>query len=169
MTELSNVTQRPQMVSTNETKIKTDQLNATILQLTNNLLNINETLSRDVQWVAEDQKKDHVSIQGTVQELWKASYCSLMLNSIFLKEMLVSLQETTQNVSMRVISLERECVRNTELKVCVIHLRFNWFPCSWDSHLLQNQNYKYYRWARFTQQTRSLIRRWNSWSSRMVI
>ncbi|XP_034181003.1 EF-hand calcium-binding domain-containing protein 14 isoform X1 [Osmia lignaria lignaria] len=95
MTELSNVTQRPQMVSTNETKIKTDQLNATILQLTNNLLNINETLSRDVQWVAEDQKKDH--------------------------EMLVSLQETTQNVSMRVISLERECVRNTELKVSEIY------------------------------------------------
>lgn len=89
MTELSNVTQRPQILSTNETKIKTDQLNATILHLTNNLLNINETLSTAVQWVAEDQKKDH--------------------------EKLVLLQETTQNVSMKVISLERECVKNTIL------------------------------------------------------
>nr|XP_012141037.1 PREDICTED: uncharacterized protein LOC100876911 isoform X3 [Megachile rotundata] len=89
MIELSNVTQRPQIASTNETKIKTDQLNATILHLTNNLLNINETLSTAVQWVAEDQKKDH--------------------------EKLVLLQETTQNVSMKVISLERECVKNTVL------------------------------------------------------
>lgn len=89
ITELSNVTQRPQILSTNETKIKTDQLNATILHLTNNMLNINETLSTAVQWVAEDQKKDH--------------------------EKLVLLQETTQNVSMKVISLERECVKNTVL------------------------------------------------------
>lgn len=76
-------------MSTNETKIKTDQLNATILHLTNNLLNINETLLRAVQWVAEDQKKDH--------------------------EMLVLLQETSQNVSMKVISLERECVKSSVL------------------------------------------------------
>ncbi|XP_076681180.1 uncharacterized protein LOC143375691 isoform X2 [Andrena cerasifolii] len=87
--ELANVTQRPQTLTTTETKIKTDKLDAGILHLTNNLTRINETLSRAVQWVAEDQKKDH--------------------------ETLVLLQETTQNVSMKVISLERECVKTTVL------------------------------------------------------
>ncbi|KAF3426554.1 hypothetical protein E2986_07533 [Frieseomelitta varia] len=90
VTELSNVTQKPQMLITNETKIKTDQLNAAIVHLSDNLINMNETLSRAVQWVAEDQKKDH--------------------------ETLVLLQETTQNVSMKVISLQRECVKTTILK-----------------------------------------------------
>ncbi|PBC26772.1 uncharacterized protein LOC107992612 [Apis cerana] len=89
ITDLSNVTQKPQILTTNETKIKTDQLNAAIVHLSDNLMNINETLSRSVQWVAEDQKKDH--------------------------ETLVLLQETTQNVSMKVISLERECVKTTIL------------------------------------------------------
>ncbi|CAK9823641.1 EF-hand calcium-binding domain-containing protein 14 [Anthophora retusa] len=89
LTELSNVTQRPQMLTTNETKIKTDQLNTAIVHLSDNLTNINETLSRAVQWVTEDQKKDH--------------------------ETLVLLQETTQNVSMKVISLQRECVKTTIL------------------------------------------------------
>lgn len=89
ITDLSNITQKPQILTTNETKIKTDQLNAAIVHLSDNLMNINETLSRSVQWVAEDQKKDH--------------------------EMLVLLQETTQNVSMKVISLERECVKTTIL------------------------------------------------------
>ncbi|KAG6802943.1 hypothetical protein HZU73_01779 [Apis mellifera caucasica] len=89
ITDLSNITQKPQILTTNETKIKTDQLNAAIVHLSDNLMNINETLSRSVQWVAEDQKKDH--------------------------ETLVLLQETTQNVSMKVISLERECVKTTIL------------------------------------------------------
>lgn len=62
--ELSKVTQRPQTLTTNETKIKTDKLDAGILHLTNNLTRINETLSRAVQWVAEDQKKDHVNTEG---------------------------------------------------------------------------------------------------------
>ncbi|XP_076231794.1 uncharacterized protein LOC143177622 isoform X2 [Calliopsis andreniformis] len=87
--ELSNITQRPQMLTTNETKIKTDELDAAIVHLTNNLSRINESLSRAVQWVAEDQKKDH--------------------------ETLVLLEETTQNVSMKVISLQRECVKTTVL------------------------------------------------------
>ncbi|KOX71136.1 hypothetical protein WN51_04671 [Melipona quadrifasciata] len=90
VTELSNVTQKPQMLITNETKIKTDQLNAAIVHVSDNLIKMNETLSRAVQWVAEDQKKDH--------------------------ETLVLLQETTQNVSMKVISLQRECVKTTILK-----------------------------------------------------
>ena len=37
-------------------------------------------------------------------------------NVIFLQETLVLLQETTQNVSMKVISLQRECVKTTILK-----------------------------------------------------
>lgn len=51
------------MVTTNETKIKTDELNAAIVRLSNNLSHVNETLSRAVQWVAEDQKKDHVNMK----------------------------------------------------------------------------------------------------------
>ncbi|XP_076625841.1 uncharacterized protein LOC143344085 isoform X1 [Colletes latitarsis] len=89
VSELSDVSQKPQTVATNETKIKTDELDAAILRLTNNLTRINETLSRAVQWVAEDQKKDH--------------------------ETLVLLQESSQNVSMKVISLQRECVKTTVL------------------------------------------------------
>ncbi|XP_076762123.1 uncharacterized protein LOC143430043 isoform X1 [Xylocopa sonorina] len=82
ITELSNITQRPQMQITNETKIKTDQLNADIARLSDDLVNINETLSRKVQWVTEDQTKDRNALN--------------------------SLQETSQNVSMMVISLQRE-------------------------------------------------------------
>ncbi|OAD52916.1 hypothetical protein WN48_11162 [Eufriesea mexicana] len=87
VTEMSNITQKPQMLTTNETKIKTDQLNAAIVHLSHNLTNINETLSRTVQWVAEDQKNDHKT--------------------------LVLLQETMQNVSMKVISLDTERIRTT--------------------------------------------------------
>ncbi|CAL7938859.1 unnamed protein product [Xylocopa violacea] len=82
VTELSNITQKPQMQITNETKIKTDQLNADIARLSDDLVNINETLSRRVQWVTEDQTKDRNTLN--------------------------SLQETSQNVSMMVISLQRE-------------------------------------------------------------
>ncbi|XP_076166126.1 uncharacterized protein LOC143146036 isoform X2 [Ptiloglossa arizonensis] len=89
VSELSNITQKPQTVATNETKIKTDELDAAILRLTNNLTRINETLSRAVQWVAEDQKKDH--------------------------ETLMMLEETSQFVRMKVISLQQECVKTTVL------------------------------------------------------
>ncbi|XP_076643841.1 uncharacterized protein LOC143354035 isoform X2 [Halictus rubicundus] len=88
VTELSNVTQRPQMVTTNETKIKTDELNAAIVRLSNNLTHVNETLSSTVKWVTEDQKKDH--------------------------ETLMLLHEASQVINLTVISLQTECV-NTSL------------------------------------------------------
>lgn len=88
VTELSNVTQRPEMVTTNETKIKTDELNAAVLRLSNNLTRVNETLSSTVKWVTEDQKKDH--------------------------ETLMLLHEASQVINLTVISLQTECV-NTSL------------------------------------------------------
>lgn len=60
--ELSNITQKPQILSTDETQVKTDKLNLTILHLMNNLTHVNETLSSKLQWVADDQDKDRVSI-----------------------------------------------------------------------------------------------------------
>lgn len=66
--ELSNITQKPHMiVSTDETKLKTDKLNSTILHLMNNLTHVNETLSSKLQWVSEDQTKDRVSMVIQVQ------------------------------------------------------------------------------------------------------
>ena len=62
MLELSNITQKPQILSTDETQIKTDKLNLTISHLMNNLTHVNETLSSKLQWVADDQGKDRVSI-----------------------------------------------------------------------------------------------------------
>jgi len=61
MLELSNITQKPLFLNTDETQFKTDKLNSTILHLMNNLTRINETLSSKLQWVAEDQNKDRVS------------------------------------------------------------------------------------------------------------
>jgi len=61
MLELSNITQKPQILSTDEAQVKTDKLNSTILHLTNNLTHVNETLSSKLQWVADDQDKDRVS------------------------------------------------------------------------------------------------------------
>lgn len=62
MLELSNITQKPQILSTNEMQVKTDKLNFTISHLMNNLTHVNETLSSKLQWVADDQDKDRVSI-----------------------------------------------------------------------------------------------------------
>ena len=62
MLELSNITQKPQILSIDETQIKTDKLNLTISHLMNNLTHVNETLSSKLQWVADDQGKDRVSI-----------------------------------------------------------------------------------------------------------
>lgn len=88
VSELINTTQKPQILTTNETKFKTDELNAAILHVTNNLTHINETLSKTLQWTSEDQKKDH--------------------------KILNSLLDTTQNVSTKVISLQGEYAKISE-------------------------------------------------------
>ncbi|XP_046828957.1 uncharacterized protein LOC124428665 isoform X3 [Vespa crabro] len=88
LSELINITQKPQILTTNETKLKTEELNAAILRVTNNLTHVNETLSRTLQWTSEDQKKDH--------------------------KILNSLLDTTQNVSTKVISLEGEYAKVSE-------------------------------------------------------
>lgn len=62
MLELSNITQKPQILSTDETQVKTDKLNLTLSHLMNNLTHVNETLSSKLQWVADDQDKDRVSM-----------------------------------------------------------------------------------------------------------
>nr|XP_050865341.1 uncharacterized protein LOC127070853 isoform X3 [Vespula vulgaris] len=88
VSELINITQKPQILTTNETKLKTEELNAAILRVTNNLTHVNETLSRTLQWTSEDQKKDH--------------------------KILNSLLDTTQNVSTKVISLQGEYAKISE-------------------------------------------------------
>lgn len=88
LTELTNVTQKPEMLTTNETKIKTDELNAAIIDLANNLTRADETLSKKIEWVSKDQKKDHHT--------------------------LVLLKDTAQNISMKVMSLEMECAKLSE-------------------------------------------------------
>ncbi|KYN34876.1 hypothetical protein ALC56_10844 [Trachymyrmex septentrionalis] len=88
MLELSNITQKPQILSTDETQIKTDKLNLTISHLMNNLTHVNETLSSKLQWVADDQGKD--------------------------RKKLVSLQEATAAINTTMISLQGECVKMSE-------------------------------------------------------
>ncbi|XP_057328921.1 TNF receptor-associated factor family protein DDB_G0272098 isoform X1 [Microplitis mediator] len=85
--ELTKVTQKLTM-PTNESKVKTEELSNTISELRNNLSSINITLTAGYQWIRDDQKKDH--------------------------ELLVSLQDTTQNASMKVMSLETECAKVNE-------------------------------------------------------
>ncbi|XP_018052663.1 PREDICTED: uncharacterized protein LOC108690072 isoform X4 [Atta colombica] len=86
--ELSNITQKPQILSIDETQIKTDKLNLTISHLMNNLTHVNETLSSKLQWVADDQGKD--------------------------RKKLVSLQEATAAINTTMISLQGECVKMSE-------------------------------------------------------
>ncbi|XP_029157083.1 uncharacterized protein LOC114929658 isoform X3 [Nylanderia fulva] len=88
MVELSNVTQKPQILSTDETQVKTDKLNFTISHLMNNLTHINKTLSSKLQWVADDQDED--------------------------RRKLVSLQEATAAINTTVMSLQGECVKVSE-------------------------------------------------------
>lgn len=88
MLELSNVTQKPQTLSTDETQVKTDKLNFTILHLMNNLTHVNKTLSSKLQWVADDQDED--------------------------RRKLVSLQEATAAINTTVMSLQGECVKMSE-------------------------------------------------------
>ncbi|KAG5315948.1 EFC14 protein, partial [Acromyrmex insinuator] len=88
MLELSNITQKPQILSTDETQIKTDKLNLTISHLINNLTHVNETLSSKLQWVADDQDKD--------------------------RKKLVSLQEATAAINTTMMSLQGECVKMSE-------------------------------------------------------
>lgn len=86
--DLINITQKPQILTTNETKLKTEELNAAILRVTNNLTRVNETLSKTLQWTSEDQKKDHKTLN--------------------------TLLDTTQNVSTKVISLQGEYTKMSE-------------------------------------------------------
>ncbi|XP_026825487.1 uncharacterized protein LOC105281043 isoform X3 [Ooceraea biroi] len=88
MLELSNITQKPPLLSTDETQLKTDKLNSTILHLMNNLTHINETLSSKLQWVADDQDKD--------------------------RKKLVLLQEATAAINTTVMSLQGECVKMSD-------------------------------------------------------
>ncbi|XP_011641698.1 uncharacterized protein LOC105430061 isoform X2 [Pogonomyrmex barbatus] len=88
MLELSNITQKPQILSIDETQVKTDKLNLTISHLTHNLTHVNETLSSKLQWVADDQDKD--------------------------RKKLVSLQEATAAINTTMMSLQGECVKMSE-------------------------------------------------------
>ncbi|XP_018402570.1 PREDICTED: uncharacterized protein LOC108779619 isoform X1 [Cyphomyrmex costatus] len=88
MLELSNITQKPQILSTDETQVKTDKLNLTISHLINNLTHVNETLSSKLQWVADDQGND--------------------------RKKLVSLQEATAAINTTMMSLQGECVKMSE-------------------------------------------------------
>ncbi|KAG7189893.1 hypothetical protein KM043_006064 [Ampulex compressa] len=88
VSELTNVTRRPEAPVTDELKIKTARIDAAILQLRANLSHVNETLSRTLKWAADDQKQDH--------------------------SLLVALEDKTQNVSMKAIALENECAKLSE-------------------------------------------------------
>ncbi|XP_063976454.1 uncharacterized protein LOC135162188 [Diachasmimorpha longicaudata] len=87
LVNLSNITQRPE-ISTNETRLKTEELSQSISQLKTDLVSVNETLTRNLTWVSNDQQKDHT--------------------------LLVSLQDSTQNASSKVLSLQGECAKATE-------------------------------------------------------
>ncbi|XP_011301007.1 uncharacterized protein [Fopius arisanus] len=84
---LSNITRRPE-ISTNETKLKTEELSQSLGQLKADLVSINEILTRNLTWVSNDQKKDHT--------------------------LLVSLQDSTQNALSKVLSLQGECAKASE-------------------------------------------------------
>ncbi|XP_070154315.1 EF-hand calcium-binding domain-containing protein 14 isoform X2 [Polyergus mexicanus] len=88
MLELSNITQKPQILSTDETQVKIDKLNFTVSHLMNNLTHVNKTFSSKLQWVADDQDED--------------------------RRKLVSLQEATAAINTTVMSLQGECVKISE-------------------------------------------------------
>ncbi|KAL6445993.1 hypothetical protein ACFW04_000987 [Cataglyphis niger] len=88
MSELSNITQKPQILSTDETQVKIDKINFTVSHLMNNLTHVNKTLSSKLQWVVDDQDED--------------------------RRKLVSLQEATAAINTTVMSLQGECVKMSE-------------------------------------------------------
>ncbi|XP_043285229.1 uncharacterized protein [Venturia canescens] len=90
--DLSNMTLRPQ-TPTNESRIKDEALSNAIAQLASNLTHINETLSRNITWIAEDQAKDHTK--------------------------LVTLQDMMQNASGNVMTLQEQCAKASDQTILV--------------------------------------------------
>lgn len=58
--ELMNVTQKPQLLSTNETNVKIEDLKSTVSQLAKNLTIINQNITAQLDWARDMQTKDHV-------------------------------------------------------------------------------------------------------------
>ena len=56
----SNMTQKPTLQSSNETNVKIEELKASVSQLANDLFAINQNFTTRIQWVLDDQKKNHV-------------------------------------------------------------------------------------------------------------
>ncbi|XP_069674358.1 EF-hand calcium-binding domain-containing protein 14-like isoform X1 [Periplaneta americana] len=81
---LANATQHPQAPS-RENIAQEEHMLSVMKQLSSNLTLINNTLSKKLQWVADDQVKDHKSF--------------------------VNLQDVSQNVSARLTTLEGDCVK----------------------------------------------------------
>jgi hypothetical protein len=59
--ELANTTQQSQIPST-EGNAEKEEIQSLMRQLSANITLINDTLSKKLQWVVEDEGKDHVSV-----------------------------------------------------------------------------------------------------------
>jgi hypothetical protein len=59
--ELANTTQQSHIPSA-EGNAEREQIQSVIRQLSANITLINDTLSKKLQWVVEDEGKDHVSV-----------------------------------------------------------------------------------------------------------
>ncbi|XP_021931480.1 uncharacterized protein LOC110835507 isoform X2 [Zootermopsis nevadensis] len=82
--ELANVSQQSQIHST-EGNAEKEETQSVIRQLSANIILVNDTLSKKLQWVVEDEVKDHKSVLG--------------------------LEDLSQNVSARLTTLEGSCVK----------------------------------------------------------
>jgi hypothetical protein len=56
-----NTTQQLQIPSTEDNAEK-EQMQSVMRQLSANITLVNDTLSKKLQWIGEDQEKDHVSV-----------------------------------------------------------------------------------------------------------
>ena len=61
--ELSNVTQKPKLLSTNKTNIKIDQLKSNFAELAKNLSSITQNFTTTLGWILDDQTENHVSLE----------------------------------------------------------------------------------------------------------
>jgi hypothetical protein len=83
---LANTTQQSQIPST-EDHVEKEEMKSVMRQLSTNITLVNDTLSKKLQWLAEDESKDHVSVfpvPGWCSN--PATICSLFANTELLFE-----------------------------------------------------------------------------------
>ncbi|PNF42221.1 hypothetical protein B7P43_G06473 [Cryptotermes secundus] len=129
LVQLVNTTQQSQIPST-EDHAEKEEMKSVMRQLSTNITLVNDTLSKKLQWLAEDEGKDHKSVIGLEDLSQNVSARLTTLEGSCVKSAVHSaLNNTVGNLSLQVTNGEKELSKLsgkvTELQTQVNHLERN--------------------------------------------